>query len=226
MTHKETIMETEAAIAALLDELEKLKSATEQLDDASVVAQEVSENSIKITNMAKEIMDNSGRQIVTTERLSNQVHESLNHFNHGISNLTDAVKEITSKQDDQTSRVTRISHELKSLQNNSSKLGDVIVDNHNELRQQHSKVFQQVERIYVHNQSIENAIKIYQEEQESSFGELNELVNKYEQNTLENLSKVEERIIQNRKMRIGILAVSVLNAIFLIVLLVLAIVGG
>jgi predicted nucleic acid-binding Zn-ribbon protein len=94
MTIEPKFLETEAAMAALLDELEKMKAASEQLDQAGIVAQELAGTSQKVAEWTRQILDQSGRQNENTERVTREVSQRLESFNLSQGEITKGVHGI------------------------------------------------------------------------------------------------------------------------------------
>lgn len=84
MADTSKFLETEAALAALLDELEKMKAASEQIDQAGVVVQQVTEASQGLTQWAGQILEQGSRQLESAKKITNDISAWTRQFDSSI----------------------------------------------------------------------------------------------------------------------------------------------
>ena len=207
MTDQSKFLETEEAVAALLDELEKMNVASRRLDQAGNIVQEVTDASQKLTQWAGQILEQSNSQLTTTQNLADHMNQRLEQFGQNQNDLTQQTQRIQLGQNEQSNQITGI-------------------------RQQQNEHTSQIQNVQQQQVQLETAIenlKTSQEEaknqQFTAFQEQTDLVHQVEEKVMTSLAAVEERGQRLAKTVNILLVVSILNAILGIALLVLKLIG-
>lgn len=94
MTDQSNFLETEQAMVALLDEMEKMRSAAEQIEQAGSVARQVSDSSQKLAEWAKQVLEQSNRQLEIAEKVTGEVQQRLERFSYSQNEIASGVQVI------------------------------------------------------------------------------------------------------------------------------------
>jgi hypothetical protein len=215
MSDAPTFLETEAAMAALLDELEKMRSASEQLDQAGLVAQQLTDASQKMAHWAGQVLERGSRQLETTERISGEVSHHLERFDQGQSELAKGVQVIERSQGDTVNRLEEVQRQQAILQNSHSELKVEL----------NEKIQQQQSRLEVLSADLKGELDEFKARQETVLQAQSDLIRQAEEKVMANLASLEQYAGKSARAVNILLIISALNAVLVIVLLALRMSG-
>jgi hypothetical protein len=122
MTSQTTFLETEAAISALFEELEKMKKVSLMLEHAGTVAQQVTEASQKMADWSNQVLEKGSEQLQSTQALSAEVAQVLDHLDESRQALVTQAEMMQAGQEEAASQLTNLQAQHGAIQTTLSEL--------------------------------------------------------------------------------------------------------
>lgn len=128
MSDQPKFLETEELIVALLDELDEMKSATQQIDRAGTVTQQVTESAHQLVQWAGQIIEKSSSQLSITQNLGRQVEQNLEKIDQSRSELVQHMQQVLSAQNAETDLIGRLIQLQDDLHARLSAFGETLAE--------------------------------------------------------------------------------------------------